>query len=284
MKIALFGASGLLGCAVRSELQGLDVVAPTHREGLDLTNPEAVMQFFRSRVPDIVINCAGLSNVESCEQFPRDAWALNSEAVGHIASGSADVGARLVHMSTDYVFGGRRSGNYVESDSPSPLQVYGTTKLDGESRALSADNSLVVRLPLLFGGAAPESHWAIRAYRALSASADQWLDDSIIRQPTSASDAARAIVRLAVTDIGGVVHVAPPTEATRFEWAQSLAAVLGVSDAWIHRLNSSGSGTIERPERSRLATIRLPADWPWHPRPLNEALETFATELLSRQG
>jgi dTDP-4-dehydrorhamnose reductase len=153
MKLLVTGAGGMLGravveCATRL---GHDVRAAT-RGDLDVGDAGAARRALQAFGPDAVVNCAAFTDVDGAESDPRGAERVNAAGAGHIAAAAAEVGARIVHVSTDYVFDGAKREPWLESDPTGPLGVYGATKLAGE-RAVAAANPAhaIVRTAWLFG-------------------------------------------------------------------------------------------------------------------------------------
>ena len=153
MKILVCGAGGMLGHDLMSAAAaaGHDVVG-TDRPLLVVTDAEAVRGALASARPDAVLNCAAWTKVDDAEDEPEEAMRVNGEGAGNVAAAAAEIGAGVLYLSTDYVFDGTKRQPYVESDPPSPLSVYGRTKLAGEQKTVAGnERSLVVRSSWLFG-------------------------------------------------------------------------------------------------------------------------------------
>ena len=150
------GAGGQLGRAlVATAPPGVEVVA-LDRRALDVTDADAVARVLTVRAPDVVLNASGWTAVDAAEEQPEAAWAVNAVAPGTLADACARLDARLVHVSTDYVFDGAASAPYRVTDEPAPLNVYGESKLAGERAVVaSGGEALVVRTSWLHaaGGA-----------------------------------------------------------------------------------------------------------------------------------
>jgi len=131
MKIAIFGIQGQLGRDLELALSDFQVI-PMLFEEVNVTDSDRVAEAVSSASPDWVINAAAMTHVDKCETEERAAWEVNAQGARYVAAAAAESGARLVHVSTDYVFDGSKTGPYVESDSPRPVNVYGVTKLAGE--------------------------------------------------------------------------------------------------------------------------------------------------------
>ena len=153
MRLLVTGAGGMLGSAVAAAASraGHGVRRATRAE-LDVTVEVAVVVTMHEYRPDAVVNCAAYTDVDGAESDPATAAAINEVGAGHVAAAAAEVGAAVVHVSTDYVFDGSKREPWVESDAPRPLGVYGETKLAGE-HAVAAVNPAhaIVRTSWLFG-------------------------------------------------------------------------------------------------------------------------------------
>jgi dTDP-4-dehydrorhamnose reductase len=153
MRLLVTGAGGMLGRAVVGTAQrlGHDVRAATRGE-LDVTDATAVHQAIAEKRPQAVVNCAAYTDVDGAESDRETAEAVNGAGAGHVAAAAAEVGARIVHISTDYVFDGSKREPWLESDPVAPLGAYGATKLAGEQAVADVtDAYAIVRTAWLFG-------------------------------------------------------------------------------------------------------------------------------------
>ena len=142
LKLLLTGGSGRLGSELRDLLLGL--VAPSSSE-MNITDLESVLAFTRRERPDVIVHAAAYTNVGGAETDRQTCWAVNVEGTRHMAKAANEVGAKLVHVSTDYVFSGEQ-GNYRESDTPGPVvNYYSLTKLVAEEAARVAARHLIIR-------------------------------------------------------------------------------------------------------------------------------------------
>jgi len=160
MRCLVFGGAGMLGQAVVQEARsrGWAALGLSHGHA-DVTDRDRLLYWAEAFRPEVVLNCAAYTKVDACETEPERAFAVNGEGAGHAAAAAGKVGARLVHVSTDYVFDGRFEGKarepYREDAPAGPLSEYGRSKLEGERRALAYERSLVVRTSWLFGPGGP---------------------------------------------------------------------------------------------------------------------------------
>jgi dTDP-4-dehydrorhamnose reductase len=200
---------------------------------VELTNAAALSEAFRRANPEIVIHAAALARIYDCYRDPAHARGVNTDGSAVLARLAAEAGARLVHVSTDLVFDGEKSG-YREEDAANPLSVYGRTKLDSEAAVLSYSQHVVVRISLLFGpskaGRASffdEQVTALREGRPFTLFVDEW------RTPLSLAAAADALVALALSDYTGLLHLGGPERLSRHEMGLLLAAHLGADPSLI---------------------------------------------------
>jgi len=134
MKLLLLGKDGQVGWELQRALSPLGRVIALGRRAADLDDLDTLRRCIREHRPDVVVNAAAYTAVDKAESEPQQAYRRNAEAVGALAEEVEELGALLVHYSTDYVFDGRKLGAYEEDDEPNPLNVYGSSKLQGERR------------------------------------------------------------------------------------------------------------------------------------------------------
>jgi len=210
MKALVAGASGQLGLALVAQL-GDRVAWSGGRTALDVRDPAAVAHLVREVRPDVVFNASAYNNVDGAETQIAEAMAVNAAGPGNLARAARDVGALIVHVSTDYVFDGAQSQPYGEQDCPHPLGVYGTSKLAGEHLVRnSGAEHLVVRTSGLFGAGGSRikggSFVERILARARSGQALKVVSDQAF-SPTYAPDLAAALLLLVEKHARGLVHV-----------------------------------------------------------------------------
>jgi dTDP-4-dehydrorhamnose reductase len=224
MRTLILGGAGMLGGAVlqAARARGWPALALSHEQAdvLDEARLDHWMAAFR---PEAVINCAAFTRVDDCEAQRERAMAVNGEAVGRVARAAGRGGARLLQVSTDYVFDGSgRQLPYRETDPTGPRSAYGRSKLLGEERALAYERGLVVRASWLFGAGGPNFVAAIvgqieRGTSPLRVVADQ------MGAPTYAPFLARALLDLAPLAATGVVHYRNREPVSWYSFAAEIA-------------------------------------------------------------
>jgi dTDP-4-dehydrorhamnose reductase len=263
VKVLVFGPAGQLGTDVVRVLRehGEDVV-PATRARADLTDRAAVSALLAAERPDAVVNCAAYHDVAGCEADPELAFAVNASAVEHLARECAAAGAKLMTVSSDYVFDGRKEGGYTEEDAPNPLNRYGESKLAGERLALAANPAtFVVRTQSLFGLAGPSGKGLnfVDLMTKLSAERDELLVDQFRMAPTGTAPLAENMYALLPTDAFGVYHVSCQGETTWYEFARAILERIGSKARVTAVPNDHYPTTFTRPESTYLVNARLQA-------------------------
>jgi dTDP-4-dehydrorhamnose reductase len=222
VKVLVTGAGGMLGSDLVPALEGRGhlPVALTRRE-LDITRARAVEDALARHRPDCVINCAAWTDVDGAEAHEAEATRLNDGAAAILAAAAAGVGASFVFLSTDYVFDGRRGTPYVESDSPSPLNAYGRSKLGGEtSVAVANPRTYIVRTSWLYGRGG--KNFVETMLGLAEAQPEILVVSDQVGCPTYTVHLAAALADLVERDAYGIHHVAGNGECSWFEFAQEI--------------------------------------------------------------
>jgi len=268
VRTTILGAAGQLGghlAALRPDARAL-----TSAEA-DVTDPAALERALAGA--ELVVNCAAYVAVDACEgDGARDAWAVNALGPANVARACASRGARLVHLSTNYVFAGDREAPYGEDDLPAPRSMYAITKLAGEHAALAYQpDTLVVRTAGLYGLGGNRSKGGNFVERILRAARDCGALEVVADQrltPTFCGDLAAAILAAAEGDARGVVHL---TNAGACSWHAFTVLILqlaGVDASVAATTTVPRAGVADRPRNGVLARPRtdalgLPTLRPW---------------------
>lgn len=250
-RLLVTGASGQLGAYLLQDLQrrGGEVIAWSGSRSrtlfdcplrvVDMGDRDALAAAFRDAKPAIVIHAAAMSRIDDCYRDPAAARRVNTEATTVLAELCQQTGSRLVYVSTDLVFDGRRGG-YRESDPPSPLSIYGRTKLEGESPVLAGDRAAVVRASLLFGPAlSGRPSFFDTQLQSLRGGAPLALFEDEYRTPCSLLATARTLLAIAASDFCGLVHLGGPERMSRWDMGRRLAAALGADASVFTKLKQA---------------------------------------------
>jgi dTDP-4-dehydrorhamnose reductase len=221
------GAGGMLGRDLCLQLAGREVLALTRRD-LDITDSTAVSRAIVQAHPDVVVNCAAWTHVDAAEANEAGAFDVNATGAANVARACATIGARLVHVSTDYVFDGTANSPYTEDSTVRPRSAYGRTKAAGEwaVRATLPEASWVVRTAWLYGA---HGHNFVRTMVELERVRDE-IDvvNDQRGQPTWGVDVAQAILRLVDAHAPpGIYHATSAGEATWYTFARAIFAAVG---------------------------------------------------------
>ena len=291
MRILVTGATGFLGrtlLSLKGEAEwigcGRRPAADLPYGQVDLADRQAATALVAELAPDWVINAAAMTNVDGCEKDVRAARQANVDIPENLAVACDAVGAGLVHISTDYVFDGKR-GPYREGDAVNPLSCYGRLKLESEGILKKMERVLVVRTLWLYGYVPQAGSnfltWVLRALssgQSLRIFADQWGNPTYIR------DLARALVALCGQDARGLLHAGGATFMTRWEMARELACFFGIDGALIQPVPTRSAGLpAVRPLRSGLRTDALEAALGRRPLSFAEGLQHLAADPLFRR-
>lgn len=223
MRVLVTGSRGQLGVELqRSVPDGVEVLA-LDRATLDITDPAALDSVFREFVPTTVINAAGFTGVDRAEDVPDEAFAVNARGALNVAQAAASTGARVIHVSTDFVFNGESPRPYEPRDEPDPVNAYGKSKLEGERAVLSLAGSaaLVIRTAWLY--AAHGSNFANTMLRLIGERDVVRVVADQVGTPTSASGLARAIWSAAAQpNLHGIMHWTDAGVASWYDFAVAI--------------------------------------------------------------
>jgi dTDP-4-dehydrorhamnose reductase len=247
---------------------------------LGIGEREAVQRAARAYPPTMVINAAAIADPDTCEVRRDEAWRVNADGPRHLAEVCRASGAKLVHISTDYVFPGAAAhpGPYGEAARPQPINWYGHTKLAGERAAadVCGDDApcAVVRTALVYGASPGVRRGFVRwllgelaAARHVRIAVDQY------NTPTVASDLAATLLWIAAHDVTGTYHASGPDWVTRQQWAQAIASHFGLALDPVEWVTTAELAQVaSRPERSGLSCARLQADQA-HGAPVHRGIE-----------
>ncbi|MEY2433603.1 MAG: dTDP-4-dehydrorhamnose reductase [Acidimicrobiaceae bacterium] len=263
MNVLVTGAGGQVGREL-VELciaEGDDVTAADHAR-LDVTDRDAVLQLCQAVRPAAIIHAASWTAVDACESDPERAHAVNAAGAGYVAEAAKEVGAHLVHISTDYVFDGTKPTPYDESDVPNPMSEYGRSKWAGEQAvAAVSDDAAVVRISWVCGRYG--NNMVKTLLRLAADGVDPKFVDDQIGHPTIVADLVPVLRRFALEHRGGLFHVTNQGAVSWFEFAR---AVFKAAGADVARVGPISTKELDPPR---------PA-----PRPANSVLDNAALRRL----
>ncbi|MEH6488039.1 dTDP-4-dehydrorhamnose reductase [Hyphomonas oceanitis] len=239
------------------------------RPDLDLLDPNSITRAMDRVLPDLVINAAAYTAVDQAETDDANAFALNADGAAHLAKAAAERGAPILHLSTDYVFDGSKSGPYVETDPVAPLGVYGASKLAGEKAVAAANpDHLILRTAWVYS--AVGKNFVKTMLRLADTRDEVGVVADQVGNPTSAADIAWALIAMAqrirsgpAAYVPGVYHMTATGDASWADFAEAIfaaSAALGGPSANVNRIGSSEfPAPVKRPGNSRLDCGRLSA-------------------------
>jgi dTDP-4-dehydrorhamnose reductase len=254
------------------------------RPDFDLLSEE-IEDRVRAAHPDVVIHAAAYTDVDGAERDQARAMAVNAKGTERVARGAAAAKARLIYLSTDYVFDGEKPGPYVESDQPHPLSVYGRSKLEGERLALArCEDTLVIRTSWLYGATGKNF---VKTIARLAAEKPELRVVSDQRgSPTYAWDLALALKKVLGVEVRGIAHATGSGACTWHEFASAIVKTIGLSTPVVPITTVEAARLAARPKNSVLANTVLARHGVVLP-PWQESLERFlssAPALLAANG
>jgi dTDP-4-dehydrorhamnose reductase len=269
--ILVVGSNGMLGSDLTALLgeraRGVDL------DAIDITSLESTERVVTALRPSVVVNCAAFTDVDGCETNRELAMMVNGEGVGHLALVTRGIGAKLVQISTDYVFNGGKGAPYVESDPVQPLSIYGQSKLVGERNAAANPDHLIVRTQWLYG-----LHGKNFVETMLRLAGEKELLSVVedqIGSPTWTMDLARAIAVLIEKDCRGVYHAANAEFCSWNGFARAIFEEAGLSMVVQSMTTAELNRPAQRPLYSTLDCSKLGRDTGFSPQPWREALRTY---------
>lgn len=292
MKLLITGAGGLYG----SKLAQMTVckhyeVYSAHSQHqalygkpikLDITDKKNVESAFRKTKPEVVVHAASLTDVDKCELNKELAWKVNVEGTNNIASATEASNAFLLYISTDYVFNGEKGG-YLETDTPSPINYYGLTKLKAEENVKNIANEYCIARPSVIYGANPaagKTNFALWLLNKLKNGepvrivTDQW------NSPTLNTSLAEMTLEIIERKLTGIYHLSGATRISRFDLAKQLAKTYSLDQSLVTPITSAEfPQPAKRPRDSSLDTAKAQQKLRNKPLQISQALERMKMEL-----
>ena len=281
MKVLVTGAGGQLGTDLCEALRDSELIPLTHND-IEISNMDAVKQAFNKYKPDIIINTAAYVRVDDCEDEKEKAFQVNSLGARNVAVAAQELGARLVHISSDYVFGGAaepRTTPYTEFETPVPLSIYGKSKLAGENLVRHfCLRHFIVRASALFGvaGSSGKGGNFIETMLRLAEERQELkvVNDQVF-SPTYTRDLAGKIAQLITTEYYGIFHITNRGVCSWYEFTVEILRLAGIKTPIIPITSDQYPQKARRPRYSVLDNYHLRLLGMDDMRPWQEALKDY---------
>jgi len=261
VRILVFGPNGQLGTdVVRLLIERGEDVVPVTRGVADLTDRLSIKALLTRERPDAVVNCAAFHDPVGCEENPELAFAVNAAGVETLAQYCSEISAKLMTVSTDYVFDGTKVGGYDEDDAPNPLNRYGESKLEGEQLARATHGqTFVVRTQSLFGLTGPRGKGSnfVDLMMRLAEERDELKVDGFRMAPTGTLPLAENMHSLLLTSEFGLYHMSCQGETTWCEFARAILERIGSATRVTQVSNDFYPTPFRRPENTYLINRAL---------------------------
>ena len=256
-KIIVTGCNGQLGRAINQELAGNTEISIVNTDvaELDITSVDEVLALVREVKPYAIINCAAHTAVDACETDLDNAYRINAIGPRNLGIAATETGAKLIHVSTDYVFDGKGTRPYVEFDTPNPQGAYGKTKLAGENMVKDfADRYMIFRTAWLYG----DGRNFVKTMLNLSKTHDtlKVVNDQF-GSPTYTYDLARLLVDMVQTDKYGIYHATNEGICSWYEFACAIFKEAGIDMKVLPVSSEEYGAKAKRPANSRMSKEKL---------------------------
>lgn len=292
MKLLVTGASGLLGLKLTQLATKKDYTVfsaynqNNPREGIplkfDITNQTSTEGVFEKTKPDLVVHAAALTNVDKCETQKELAWRVNVQGTENIAKLCRKHQTYLVYISTDYVFDGEK-GNYIETDMPSPINHYGTTKLEAEQRVQRlVKDHCIARTSVIYGStpATGKTNFALWLIDKLRKEEKVRIVTNQTNSPTLNTNLAKMTLEILTRRLTGIYHLAGATFLSRYDYAKTLAETFNLKTELIEPATSKDIAWIAaRPKNSSLNVSKATQTLKTKPLEIIKALMKLREEL-----
>lgn len=256
MKILITASNGQLGCDVAAHYSKTAELAAYKDVELDITDRNKVFAAVEADKPDVIINCAAITNVDGCESNPELAYKVNRDGAGVVAEAAEKSGAKLIHISTDYVFDGTKQSPYAETDPVNPKSVYGLSKLEGEEAVAKAcEKVYILRTAWLYG---PSGNNFVKKILKLGRERDEVkivTDES--GNPTSTFELIRMMDAVLRTDKYGIYHATCEGKCSRNEFTREIYRLAGLKTKITDITSKEFTRAASVPECSDLSKRKL---------------------------
>lgn len=278
-KVLITGCNGQLGRALNKLLANKDIeIINTDVDNLDICDAAQVSALIKKEQPDTIINCAAHTAVDKCETDRENAARINALGPKNLAAAAKETGAQLVQVSTDYVFDGNASKPYVETDTPCPQSVYGSTKLDGERAVMETmDRYYIVRTAWLYG----DGNNFVKTMLRLAKERDTiTVVNDQFGSPTSAMELGRMILHIVDSGEYGIYHA---TCEGMTNWHDFAGAIFTLAKSNVNLVpvttDEYPTSVAKRPAYSVLENAKLNSQGTYRMKQWEDALEEYMAEM-----
>ena len=286
--LLITGASGLLGSKIVKLAKRKYEVIPTYNTRplhpdsikLDITNQNQVSDIFDQLKPEMIVHTASETNVDRCETQKQQAWKINVEGTRNIALACSKIGAKLVYISTDYVFDGEK-GSYTEQDEPNPINYHGLTKLEGERQIIShCRNYVILRTSVLYGWHPWKQNFVTWIINTLKQNKELTVVEDHYNTPTLADNLAEMALETVQKDLRGVYHASGSQRISRYEFARQIAKAFNFDQNLVKPIKMSQltAWIAKRPRDSSLNTDKIQKQLKTKPLNITEGLNRMKDE------
>lgn len=278
-KVLITGCNGQLGRALNQLLSGENIdIVNTDVDTLDICDSKQVLTLVKKEQPDTIINCAAHTAVDKCETDAENAQRINALGPKNLAVAANEIGAQIVQVSTDYVFDGNAGKPYVETDSPCPQSVYGSTKLAGEKAVMEAtDKYYIVRTAWLYG----DGNNFVKTMLRLAKERDTiTVVNDQFGSPTSALELARMILHIVDSKEYGIYHGTCEGVTSWYEFAKTIFS-LAKADVKLLPVTTEEytAAVAKRPAYSVLENAKLNRQGSYRMKQWEDALKEYMTDM-----
>lgn len=282
MRVLITGAAGLFGHGLTQVFVTKHVVFPITHAVVDITNASAVRELFVKLEPEIVIHAAAIPDLDICEADPALAFSVNVEGTRNVAEAAREIGASVAFISSDAVFDGKKTTQYIETDAPNPGTVYGKTKVQGEDIVRMLPALWIFRVPVLFGPG--KVKFVEKGLIKLMKGEEYFVASDQVASAAYTLDAAHTMMELIEARRHGLFHVANAGQGSRYELARRAAEIAGLNSALVigKPLTKMG-GRAKRLNYSVLEMRALRENGFAVPRPWEDALEEYILEWRKKK-
>lgn len=275
-RIWIAGAQGQVGSAFAQLLDTVELeVLLTDKSDVDVTNMDEVRKYAEMNRPDVIINCTGIGGIEYCQQHSDLAYKVNAIGARNLSVAARSVHGKMVQLSTDDIFDGKAAESYNEFSIPTPVSIYGKSKLAGEEFVKTiAPRYLIIRSSWVYGKGENFVTWLLQEAKK---SKEIFVAEDQFGSPTSANELAKAIYRLLMEDAYGLYHVVCQGVCSRREFAEKILALVGESSK-IVPVSGAKKAEDGRPAYAVLDNLMLRLEGMELPKNWEEALNEYMME------